>query len=60
MTEKEFICNALLQLIGNSVYARCSWSDRESWKDSIQYALDAAIEIAEHYGCLDEEPDDPP
>lgn len=60
MTKNEFICNALLQLIGNSVYGKCDFCSAEIWRNCIQDSLDSAIDIAEYYDCLDEEPDEPP
>lgn len=60
MTKKEFISNALLQLLGNSEYGKCGWHSSSVWASEIYSAIDKALEIAEHYKCLDEEPGKPP
>jgi hypothetical protein len=60
MTKKEFLSKALLQLMGNSAYGKCSWHGREEWKQSIYTTLENAFRIAKDNDLIDDEPDKPP
>lgn len=60
MTRKEFLSRALLQLLGNSAYEKCSWHGRDAWKQDIYTTLEIAFEIAKDNDLIDEAPDKPP
>ena len=60
MTKKEFMSKALLQLIGNSAYGKCSWHGRDEWKKSIYTTLENSFRIAKDNDLIDDEPDKPP
>ena len=60
MTKKEFLSKALLQLIGNSAYGKCSWHGREEWKQSIYTTIEIVFQIAKDNDLIDEETKPPP